>query len=43
MRDNLIKRKYNEKISLIEKYNKFYYDKDQSIISDQEFDLLKKD
>jgi len=43
MRDNLIKRKYKEKISLIEKYNKFYYDKDQSIISDQEFDLLKKD
>ena len=43
MRDNLIKRKYNKKISLIEKYNKFYYDKDQSIISDQEFDLLKKD
>ena len=43
MRDNLIKRKYNEKISLIEKCNKFYYDKDQSIISDQEFDLLKKD
>ncbi|MDB4082069.1 NAD-dependent DNA ligase LigA [Candidatus Pelagibacter sp.] len=37
-----IKKKYLEKIELIRKYNFHYYDKDKPIISDQEFDLLKK-
>jgi DNA ligase (NAD+) len=34
---------YLKKIKLIQKYNKQYYDKDKPIISDQKFDLLKKD
>ena len=34
---------YLKKISLAKKYNKYYYDKDKPIVSDQEFDLLKKD
>ena len=33
---------YNQKIDLIKKYNKYYYDKNKPIISDQEFDVLKK-
>ena len=35
--------KYLKKIELIKKYNQHYYDKNESIISDQEFDALKKD
>ena len=38
-----IKDQYNKKISLIEKYNKHYYDNNNSIVTDQEFDLLKID
>ena len=34
---------YLKKIDLLQKYNKNYYDKNKSIISDQKFDLLKKD
>ena len=34
---------YLKKIDLVQKYNKHYYDKDKPIISDQIFDLLKKD
>jgi len=36
-----IKKKYLKKIKLIQKYNKFYYDKNKSIITDHEFDILK--
>ena len=38
-----IKNQYNQKIDLIIKYNKYYYDKNKPTVSDQEFDLLKKD
>ena len=38
-----IKDQYSHKISLIKKYNKHYYDKNNSIVTDQEFDLLKVD
>ena len=38
-----IKKKYFKKIKLIQKYNRFYYDKSKSVISDQEFDSLKKE
>jgi DNA ligase (NAD+) len=38
-----IKKRYLEKIELIQKHNFYYHDKDKPIISDQEFDLLKKD
>ena len=37
-----IKDQYNQKIDLIKRYNKNYYDKDKPIVSDQIFDLLKK-
>jgi DNA ligase (NAD+) len=38
-----IKKEYLKKIKLIQKYNRFYYDKNESIISDQAFDSLKKE
>jgi len=38
-----IKKKYLKKIKLIQKYNQFYYDKNKSIINDNEFDLLKRE
>ena len=37
-----IKKDYLEKIKLIQTHNFYYYNKDKPIISDQEFDLLKK-
>ena len=43
MNDGRIEIEYLKKIDLIKKYNKYYYDKDKPIVSDQEFDLLKKD
>ena len=39
--DNIIKN-YLEKVKLIEKYNKYYHDKDAPEISDQKYDELKK-
>ena len=38
-----IKKNYLEKIKLVQKNNFHYYNKDKPIISDQEFDVLKKD
>ncbi len=43
MNDKNIEIKYLEKIEILLKYNKHYYDKDKPIVSDQIFDLLKKD
>ena len=43
MKDEDVEIKYLKKIDLIKKYNKFYYDENQSIVSDHEFDLIKKD
>ncbi len=43
MDKDLIKKDYNKKIKLLENYNKHYYDKDNPIITDQEYDLLKED
>tara|TARA_B110000238_G_scaffold13677_1_gene13408 strand:+ start:3677 stop:5707 length:2031 start_codon:yes stop_codon:yes gene_type:complete len=43
MNQDIIVKKYLEKIRLLQKYNRHYYDKDKPIISDQEFDLLKND
>jgi DNA ligase (NAD+) len=40
--DNVIKN-YLKNVKLIEKYNKSYYDKDSPAISDQEYDILKKE
>ena len=38
-----IQEKYNKKIKLIRKHNKFYYDKSEPIITDKDYDQLKKD
>ena len=43
MNNKNIKKNYLEKIELIQKHNFYYYNNDKPIISDQEFDLLKKD
>jgi len=42
MSKNLIIKDYLGKISLLQKYNKNYYDRDKPVVSDQQFDLLKK-
>ena len=38
-----IQKKYKEKIKLFNKLNKFYYDKSEPVVSDQEYDILKKE
>ena len=43
MNKNLIKKQYFEKIKLINYYNKKYYSENLSIISDAEYDKLKKE
>jgi DNA ligase (NAD+) len=43
MHDRNIKFRYLQKIKLIKKYNKNYYDNNKPIVSDQIFDILKKD
>ena len=43
MNDKDTEIEYLKKINLVQKYNKYYYDKNKPIISDHEFDLLKKD
>ena len=43
MKKEIIKRDYLKKIKLFAKYNESYYDKNETIISDNEFDLLKKE
>ena len=42
MDKEIISKDYKDKIELLKKYNKFYYDKNNPAVSDQEFDLLKK-
>ncbi len=42
MSDKDVEIEYLKKIDLVQKYNKHYYDKDKPIVSDQIFDLLKK-
>ena len=42
MKDSSIKNEYLKKIKLLQKYNKAYFDDSRSLISDQEFDALKK-
>ena len=43
MNDRLIKKNYLKKTKLLNKYNKFYYDKNNPAVNDQEYDQLKKD
>jgi len=43
MKNVLIKKNYLKKIELIQNYNKFYYDKDNPIVNDKDYDLLKRE
>ena len=36
-----VEKKYLKKIKLIEKYNKFNFDNNKPLVSDQEYDQLK--
>ena len=42
MDDKDLEIEYLKKITLFQKYNKHYYDKDKPIVADQKFDHLKK-
>jgi len=43
MVNDLAEKKYLKKIKLIEKYNKFYFDNNKPLVTDQEYDQLKID
>jgi len=34
---------YKNKIKLLERYNKYYYEKQKPLVSDKEFDILKQE
>ena len=38
-----IKKLYNSKVNLLKKYNESYFDKNKSIVSDKEYDEIKKE
>ena len=42
MNKKKIENQYNKKISLIKKYNQYYYDKSKPLVSDQEYDELRR-
>ena len=43
MKKKQIEKEYNEKIQKLIKFNKFYYENDNPLIDDREYDKLKKD
>ena len=43
MKKKDIQNKYKKKLKLIHKLNKFYFDKSEPIVSDKEYDELKKE
>jgi len=43
MLDEKINKKYSKKIKLFQKYNKYYYDLNDPLVNDQEFDKLKQE
>ena len=43
MKKKEIEIKYNKKIKIINEYNKFYYDQSEPLVSDKEYDKLKKE
>ena len=42
MNNKLVEKRYKDKINLFQKYNKEYYIKNKTSISDSKFDILKK-
>ena len=38
-----IEKEYNEKVKKLTKLNKFYYEKNNPMVDDREYDALKKD
>ena len=42
MENKEIRKLYNSKIKLLKKYNQSYFDKNNSLVSDEEYDKLKK-
>ena len=42
MKKKEIELKYNKLINLLKKYNKYYFEKSSPLVSDKEFDELKK-
>ena len=43
MKNDSIKESYLKKINLIKKYNKSYYDESNPIVTDQEYDFIKRE
>ena len=43
MSDKDIQKQYENKVKLLKKYNNFYFDKSNPIISDKDYDELKKE
>ena len=43
MKDKNLINEYKEKIKYLKKLNKFYYDKSKPLVSDHEYDNLKKE
>ena len=43
MNNREIQNIYKKKIKLLKKFNKLYYDENKPIITDSEYDVLKKD
>ena len=43
MSNTSIKKDYLSKLKLVKKYNKYYYDKSSPIITDDEYDQIKRD
>ena len=41
-KEDNVNKNYLKKIKLLEEYNKFYYDNDAPIVSDQKYDDVKK-
>ena len=43
MKNSKIEKEYLKKIKLFQKYNKFYYDDSDPLVTDSEFDALKRE
>ena len=42
-KNSLVLKKYKQKVKLLKKYNESYFSKDKPLVSDQEYDNLKKE